>query len=118
MVYVPGGELQYGMTEVEKRLAAEASGVNVAMLWDHSDALLPTNGTLVDLRQARDKAWAEVEAARQQIVDASSEAKALYQQRPDAEIKDAAKGHAAAPSAVSNYRYKLRTRLTAGASGG
>ena len=38
--------------------------------------------------------------------------------RTDAEIKEAAKGHAAAPSAVSNGLYKLRTRLTAGASGG
>ena len=51
---------------------------------------LKTDATLVGLKQAREKALAEVEAARRKLLDATDEAQALNKQRTDIEIKDTA----------------------------
>jgi colicin import membrane protein len=52
-------------------------------------AFLKTDATLVELRQAREKTQAAVEAARRTFLDTTDEAKALYKQRAEVELKDA-----------------------------
>lgn len=53
------------------------------------EGALATDPKLVELRQARDRAKDEVDAARRAMLDASDEAQALFRQKTDAEIQDA-----------------------------
>lgn len=82
-------ELNARYEEIDKNAEIQTLRKPATETRDAVATFLKTDATLVGLKQAREKALAEVEAARRQRLDASDEARRLFQQRTDLEIKDA-----------------------------
>jgi len=82
-------ELNARYEEIDRNAEIQALRRQATETREATAAFLKTDATLVGLRQAREKALAEVEVGRRTLLDATGEAQALYKQRTDAEIQDA-----------------------------
>lgn len=81
-------ELNARYEEIDRNDEIQALRKPATETRDAAATFLKTDATLVGRRQAREKALAEVEAARRKLLDATDAAQALNKQRTDVEIKD------------------------------
>ncbi len=81
-------ELNARYEEIDRDADIQALRKQAAETREAVATFLKTDATLVGLKQAREKALADVEAARRRLLDATDEAKTLNKQRTDMDIKD------------------------------